>query len=216
MANGTAPLPSWLVAPRVSARSWLAAAAGLGCAATAYAGLYPQFDDGELRFIIALTAAPFGAAVVATAVGARTAPRAFGRAVFYAGLLGVASTILPAAILSHERFAEFPLLCVFGLFFGAPTGMIYGLPLGVLAALGHRHVGTPTHAAKDGASRIAGAWLCAAGLFALLGAVALGGSVLPTIAASTAASVGLVVLARGSVRVRRRSAWLGRVRAGLE
>ena len=63
MAHAPAPrsiaqLPTWLVDPRVSPRTWLAVAAGVGCAVTAYAGLYPQFDNGELRLVIALTSAP--------------------------------------------------------------------------------------------------------------------------------------------------------------
>ena len=43
-----------LVDPKVSARTWGAVAGGLGCAVVAYAGLYPRFDRGELRHVLAL------------------------------------------------------------------------------------------------------------------------------------------------------------------
>jgi hypothetical protein len=216
MTHDSAPLPAWLVDPSISARTWLAVAGGLGCAVTAYAGLYPQFDQGELRHVLALTSAPFGAAVIAAALSAKTAARAFGRTVFLAGLLGTASTIVPAALLARSHGGEFAMMAVFGVFFGAPTGMMYGLPLGVLAALGHRHVQTPTHAANDGAGRVAGTWLGAAGMVALLGVAALGGPLLPTIGALAAAFAGFVLLVRATLRQSRRAAWVARVRGGDE
>lgn len=216
MVHDPAPLPAWLVDPRVSARTWLAVAGGLGCAVTAYAGLYPQFDNGHLRLVIALTSAPFGAAVVATALSARSASWAFGRTVLLAALLGVVSTIAPAALLAGRETANFTVLCFMGAMFGAPTGMIYGLPLGVLAALGHAHVRPPTHTANDRGSRVAGAWLGAISVLALLGAVGLDGPLPTRVAPFAAGLVGFAVLVRASLRARRRAAWLDRVRKGDE
>ena len=216
MAHDPAPLPAWLVDPRVSARTWLAVAGGLGCAVTAYAGLYPQFDRGELRLVIALTSAPFGAAVVAAALSAKSASWAFGRTILLASLLGVVSTIVPAALLASRDTAEFAVLCFMGALFGAPTGMIYGLPLGVLAALGHAHVQPLTHTANDRASRVAGTWLGAISLLALIGAVGLDGPLLTVVAPLAVAFSGFAVLVRASVRAHRRAAWLDRVRKGDE
>jgi hypothetical protein len=224
-------LPSSLAAPRISARAWLALAAGVGCAACAYAGLYPRFDDGKLRVVLALTSAPFGAAVVAAALGATSAARAFWRTLFLAALLGMASIVLPAAILSNQKHGDLVIVCLFGFLFGAPTGLLYGIPLAILAADGHRHVQTATHVATDRAARAGGCWLIIFGLVALVGTQLLDtprteydremfrdgpASFWPSVVACMVAFAGVLSIARAMLRSRSRSAWLARVRAGLE
>ena len=216
MANGFSPLPAWLVEPRITPRVWLAIAGGLGCAVVAHAGLYPQFDSGRLRLVLALTSGPFGAAVMATALNAKTATRAFLRTVVLAAILGVASTVVPAILLSSSDGSELGVLAIVGVLFGAPTGLMYGLPLGVLTAAGHAHVPEPTHLGNDRASRLAGAWLATAGLFAMGGALAFDQPLAGILTAASAALAGLVVLVRGEAALRQKNAWLERVRSGRE
>jgi hypothetical protein len=226
-------LPSSLTAPRVSARVWLALAAGIGAGICGYAGLYPRFDDGALRIALALTCAPFGAAVVAAASSARTPGRAFGLALLFATILGVGSVVLPAALLTHDDVGQFVFGCVFGAFFGAPTGAFYGIPLALLANLGHEDVHAETHEATDRAARVAGIWLFCVGLVALAGTLALDGPRetagtaelgqaaratlhLPAYLACAASLAGVIVAVVASFRIRRRSSWIERVRSGLE
>lgn len=232
MRSSTVPLPPSLAAPQISARAWLALAAGVGCAVCAYAGLYPRFDDGKLRVILALTSAPFGAAVVAAALGARSAARAFGVTLLLAGLLGIASVMLPAAILSSRHGGnDFAAGCIIGAIVGAPTGVVYGIPLAILAALGHRQVRAQSHEATDRGARVSGSWLFFVALLGLLGTQALDQptmdydvtpyasippSPLPSIVACVAALGGVLLIAHATGRLRSREAWLGRVRVGLE
>lgn len=229
MRSAQAPLPSSLAPPRLSPRLWLALAAGLGTGVCGYAGLYPRFDEGSLRFVIALTSVPFAAAVVATSLGARTPRRAFGLAVLLSAILGVASTIVPAAILTSSHSSEFVPACMFGAFFGTPTGALYGLPLAVLSACGHRHVRAQTHEATDHAARVAGVWLFFVALLGLVGTLSLDEpkmdwaasvmmppSRLPALLAIAVGITGLAVSLRSLARQRNRSAWIGRVSAGLE
>jgi hypothetical protein len=228
MMHPTVLVPSF-AEPRVSARLGLALAAGLGCGVCAYAGLYPRFDDGALRVLLAATSAPFAAAVVAYSVSATSAARAFGRAVLLAGVLGTASIIVPAGILSRHDGGQFVAACAFGGLFGAFTGVLYGLPLAVLASAGHGHVRARTHEGTDRAARAAGIWLAVMSLIGLVGTRLLDkavmdwpgqtmtdASLLPTIVASSAILAGVVVAVRASLRLRRRNHWLERVRAGLE
>lgn len=231
MRSASGLLPSALAPPRLSARVWLALAAGVGCAVCAYAGLYPPFDDGKLRLVLALTSAPFGAAVVAAGLSARTASRAFGLTIVLAAVLGMASIMIPAAILMKDEHASYFVACGFGFFFGAPTGALYGIPLAILVACGHRHVRAQTHESTDHAARVAGTGLSLLALVALLAAVGLAHSTtsyaegvtleippssVPAIVAVVAILGSMFMLSHGVFRLRGREAWLARVRAGLE
>lgn len=233
-SNAGLLLPSSLTAPRLSARAWLALAAGVGAGVCGYAGLYPRFDDGSLRIVIALTSAPFGAGVVAAASSARTPGRAFGLALLLATILGMASVVLPAAVLMHDAVGQFVFGCVFGAIFGAPMGAFYGIALALLTKLGHEHVQAQTHEATDRAARIAALWLLVVGLVALAGTLSLDGAReaivagefqtraehaplhLPACVAVAGSLMGAVVTAVASWRIRRRSSWIARVRSGLE
>jgi len=217
-------------APRLSARVWLALAAGLGCGVCGYAGLYPRFDEGSLRLIVALTCAPFAAAVVAASLGATNAGRAFGRAVVLSAILGMAVTIIPAAVLTWDKSGQFVPACLFGAFFGMFTGAFYGLPIAVLCAVGHRHLKLGTYESTDRAARVAGVWLFLIALVGLAGTRALdhraldreteitedSPSPLPSMVACLVALGAVVSVVRSSVRLKRRGAWIGRVRVGLE
>ena len=204
-------------------------AAGIGAGVCAYAGLYPRFDGGALRAILALTSVPFAAAVVASSLSAPTDGHAFGRALGYATLLGTASTIIPAAILTRHGSDEFVIACIFGGFFGAITGALYGLPLAVLSAAGQRHVRAHTHESTDLAARAGGIWLLVVSLLGLAATHVLddpgttyGGEVLsapaglPPVIAGLGALGGLALIVRSTLRLRRRNAWIERVRAGHE
>jgi hypothetical protein len=229
MRPGTGLLPRSLSDSPIPARVWLALAAGAGCSVCAYAGLYPRFDEGSLRLVIALTSAPFAAAVVAYALSARSAARAFGKTVLVAALLGIASTLIPGAILTRNHPSEFVLVCFFGAFFGAGTGVVYGIPLAVLSALGHRHLHSETHEGTDRAARIAGAWLVVLAVIAITGTcvfdqskmdwdtnTSIPASRAPALAGCAAAITGALAMVVATLRLRRRKAWLDRVRSGLE
>ena len=207
----------------------MALAAGIGCGVCGYAGLYPRFDDGALRVILGATSVPFAAAVVASSLSARTAARAFGRALGFAGILGAASIIIPAAILARHNGGEFFFACAFGAIFGAVTGVLYGLPLAILVSAGHKHVHAQTHEATDRAARIAGLWLAVTALVGLAGTSLLDRPVMdwatqtmtypaaiPTIVACAALLGAVVTAVRATTRLKRRNAWVDRVRAGLE
>ncbi|MBX3191940.1 MAG: hypothetical protein KF819_33425 [Labilithrix sp.] len=220
-------LPSSIGRSRLSARMWAALAAGAGSAACAYAGLYPQFDGGSLRVVLALTSAPFAAAVVATSLSAASRGGAFARAIFLSVILGVASTILPAAILTYDGGSargQFVGAAVLGVVFGAPTGAIYGIPLGTLAALTHRHVHAWTDEATDRAARIAGIWLAVLSVGAFFASNALAeklafemtNSAIAVFATLSAIVVAVAVIVAASLRLRARARWIARVRSGLE
>lgn len=223
------PLPAFLARPSLSARLWAAIAAGIGGAACAYAGLYPQFDHGALRVVIALTCVPFAAAVVAAALSARSAAKAFARAIGLAAILGVASTMVPAAVLTHWRPSEFFAAAFFGAFFGAPTGLLYGLPLATLAACAWRHVHAPSRESSDRGARVASLWLVAVCGLALAATSMMDAPTLdyatdtmveaprgPSFVAAGALLASIAVLVWSTLRLRKRTSWIARVRDGLE
>jgi hypothetical protein len=231
MRDETALLPRSLSAPRISARVWLALAAGAGSAVCAYAGLYPRFDSGALRIIVALTSAPFAAAVLAASTDVKAPEKAFGRAVGLAVVLGMASTVIPSAILAGHGGGggAFLFACAFGAFFGGGTGLVYGVPLGILASSGYRHVAAQTHDGTDRAARVAGIWLFVVSLIGVAGTSLLDQptmdyatdamtepSRVPALVGSVIALAGVIVFVRATRRLRLRHAWIARVRAGRE
>lgn len=229
MRLGTDLLPSSLTDSPVSARLWLALAGGIGSGVCAYAGLYPRFDEGSLRVVIALTSAPFAAAVVAASLNAKSAARATGMTIATAALLGIASTLIPAGIITRNRPSEFVAACFFGVFFGAGTGVVYGLPLAILSTFGHRHVHAQSHEGSDRACRIAGIWLAIAAIIGVAGTCSLDMTKwnptlettvsevpAPAYAGGAAALVAALAVSGSTIRLRRRKMWLSRVASGLE
>jgi hypothetical protein len=206
---------------------WVAVIVGIGCAMCAYAGLYPRFDNGELRLLVAATAGPFGAAVAAFALAAKTWGRAFWRALAMSALLGVACTVLPGVCIAKDDTNALGIVALFGFFFGGPTGAIYGLPIAVLVAMTHKSVVDGSQQSNDRASRLAGVWLALGALFAGFctweldvkqGLSGLGpdtlASYVPFMVAGFAFVMGLVVMARATSRIDRRARWIERVRSG--
>jgi hypothetical protein len=110
----------------------------------------------------------------------------------------------------------------------AITGGLYGLPLAVLSAAGQRHVRADTHESTDLAERAGGIWLLVVSLIGLAAthvlddAGATSGEVLgapaglPAVIAGLGALGGLTLIVRATLRLRRRNAWIERVRSGLE
>ncbi len=229
MRSASTPLPPSVSRADLSARLWLALVAGLGCAVGASAGLYPRFDQGELRLVLMVITAPFAAGVVAAGLGAPTAARAVLRTLLCAALLGVAATILPAAILTRSQHIDFGVACFFGAVCGSITGIMYGLPLALLCALGHRHVRAGTHEATDRAAVAGGVWLLSVAPIGLAGTWLLDGPKMdyalgrmvdppgfPSAIACGAALCAVLLIVRGAVRLRTRASWIARVRSGLE
>lgn len=222
-------LPSFLSAPRISAKLWVAAAVGIGCMVSAYAGLYPRFDAGEFRILIALTSGPFGAAVAAYALGAKTWGGAFWRALLVSAVLGVASTVLPGMYMVRHDTNMLGVAALFGTMFGAPTGATYGLPIAVLVAMTHRRVVDGSQESNDRASRLAGVWLSLGAAFAAFVTWELDvkhfysmlerdslAAYVPAMVAGFTFVVGLVIVARASLRLQRRATWIDRVSEGGE
>lgn len=224
-------LPGFLRASRISARVWAAGAVGIGAAVAAYAGLYPQFDGGRLRLALAVTCGPFGAAVVAYALSGKTWGRAFWRALSMSAILGVAATVLPGILIAKGDVQMLGVVLMFGTFFGAPTGAVYGLPIAVLAAMAQRSVVQTSHASNDRAARLAAVWLVLASSCAAAGtwffdvkrylvySEEMGMAwtdLIPFVVAIATLVVGLALVVRASVRLRRRARWIARVQAGGE
>lgn len=221
-------LPSFVSSSRVEASVWAAVAAGLPVSLAAFAGLYPQFDGGRLRLLLAATTGPAAAAIVTTALRGRRAPSAAAvRTLGMAAVGGVACTVLPAAALSFDGGAgTFLLACTFGVFFGSITGLVYGAPLALLAGIMARHARAGCSDGDDRAARVAGLWSAAAGVAVL--AWVLGGlerrglslglelHALAVPAAASLLVVGALVAAAAHARVARRARWLARVERGLE
>lgn len=229
MRSASAVLPPAVSTPRISARLWLVLAAAVGAGVCGYAGLYPRFDDGKLRLVLALTCAPFAAAVTAASLGAKSAEGAMARAVALSALLGMAAVVLPAAMLTGHGSGEFFAACVFGGFLGAIVGALYGLPLGILCAGGWRNARTGTQVTTDRAARLAGGWLVMISLVGLLGTLLLdqekwdwegrlvaASSTSAWMLAAGGALAGVFMVVHALVRARRRASWVVRVRAGLE
>jgi hypothetical protein len=221
-------LPAWLAErrPRRSARFWLVLAAALGAGACGYAGLYPRFDGGALRAVIGLTSMPFAGAVVAASLNARTPQKTIALAFGFSAILGMGSTVVPALLLSGGDLAQFFMVCLFGAVFGAMSGALYGAPLALLARLGRNHMRVSTHDGVDRAARLAGIWLSCIALVALGGTLILDARILreaplsmgsfPATVAAAVGVAGAAIALAASLRLRRRAAWVGRVRAGLE
>ena len=228
MSSAPGLLPSPLAPSQVPARLWLALAAAVGCGACGYAGLYPRFDDGSLRIVLGLTSAVFGAFVAGAAVSARTPSRAFGLSLLFAAILGVVSTVIPSAILTHGKPSETIFTVFFGSFFGAPTGVMYGIPLGILASCGQRYVHAKTHDATDRAARLGGFWLVAVAAIALATTLTFDraqmdwasstmkdATRIPAVLAVMAMAAGVATIVQSFVRQSARTQWLDGVRAGL-
>jgi hypothetical protein len=216
------PLPRSLLTRRLSPRAWAVLSASVGGFASGFAGLYPRFDDGKLRLVLAVTAAFFAGALVAGATARRSRAAAFALAVAVATVLGVGATILPAAILAAEdnHGGIFVAGLFFGTIFGAPTGFVYGLPLALLSAIVQPAVASGSLGAADRAARASGLWLVPVALVALAGTLALDAPradvVAPSALALLASVLGLVVAVAGHVRLARRASWVSRVSSGGE
>lgn len=150
----------------MSATMWVGLAASIGGASAALGGLYPQFDDGKLRVLLGITAATFAGPLVAWASRAGSWGHVVARLLGVAMLLGIAATV-PAAmiLLDGNVFAAVYGIIALGFIFGSITGLLYGIPLAILAAVAQRNVADASHTGNDRAQRAAGLWAMAIGAF---------------------------------------------------
>ena len=228
--SAQALLPSSFSPLRLTARQLLAASGGLGCASWSLAGLYPQFDGGSLRVVLAFSSLVFGGMVSVWAVKAQTRSLAFGRALGLAAALGFMSTLLPLAILSATDRGGVALGIFFGAMFGIPTGLFYGVPLGILAAATHRGVNADSRDGTDRAAKAAGFWLAPMALVAIVFSLSTAyvryapptEGIEQLLAATPALLAGLVFLAavvlvvRAFARLGARRKFVARIAAGEE
>ncbi len=152
-------LPKSVLSSPASARRRVAAIAAAASAACALAGCWFRFGDGlAIRTSLGLTSAVFGALTLHVALGAKSAWGAALRALGVSTVLGTASIVLPSAFVAGDEHVPFMACVVFGAFFGAFTGFVYGLALAALAGLTWRDVRAFTHEGADHAARTAAVW----------------------------------------------------------
>lgn len=219
MLTSAAPvLPPFSKPSTLTARHWAIAAGGLGSGLCAFAGLYPQFDHGSLRVIIAASSVAFGMLVMWLVLKLSSRPWSAMLAVGLATLAGVGTTVIPSLTLwGGTRAEELATYLMFGVIFGAPVGFAYGLPLGLLAAIVHPSVyGTSLDATDRGKLR-AGLWMMAVIAIAIAGIetqtdVPITVTAIVGIAGVICVTFTLLV----ALRLRSRSSWTSRIRAGLE
>ncbi|AKU99626.1 hypothetical protein AKJ09_06290 [Labilithrix luteola] len=200
-------------------------AASLACASVAYAGFYPTFDGGELRLLLGISTALLAPVVIHVAMNSPRRKFAVIRTLTLATALGAASTLVPATILlSNSHGGEvLGVVCTLGVLAGLPTGFAYAIPLAFLVYLTYPLVQAKTYDAADRVTMRAGTWTAAGGAFALVVSTWLMKSmtershdVLPPWVALATVAAGVVATVVGDVRLRRRAAWVARVRQGLE
>lgn len=232
-----APLPTLLRPARVSPRGWVIAASSLAAAVAGFSGLYPQLDGGKLRPILAFTAALFAPAIVGASSRLGSRAKAIGATFALAAVLGVVATVIPAAILTlGDRLpgSMFALAMMFGLALGAPTGLVYAIPLAVLGGAAHPHL--KADARLDSGARVArfaGTWLAFVSMFGFAVTFTLDASrlsylyyaptilevfyvVSPAVLAALVALVGIGVAVRAHLHLRAAHRFVARVEAGRE
>lgn len=152
-------LPKSVLSSPAQARARISAIAGAACAACALAGCWVRFDDGlGIRLVLGITSAVFGALSIRVALGAKSAWAAVGRALGLSTVLGIASIVLPSAFVAVDERVPYVACVIFGSFFGAFTGVAYGIVLAALAALVWRDANAWTHEGADRALRGAAGW----------------------------------------------------------
>jgi hypothetical protein len=206
---------------RLSATMWASLLGAAGAGTAAFAGLYPQLDDGKLRPLLAVTSAFFAAPLVAWASRARSRSAAVGRMLGVACVLGVAAAVPPALVLllfDGGLGAVIFGMLFFGVILGAPTGLAYGALLAGPAAMAHGKDGS--HAATDRVQRACGVWLACVSALAAVASLGLSGrdayGAAPTVASGAMVLVALACTGVAHRRLRRREAWIARVREGRE
>jgi hypothetical protein len=205
---------------KISATMWVGLAGSVGAGTAAFAGLYPQLDDGKLRLLLAAIAAFLGGPLAAWASRARSWGHVTGRLLGVAAVLGIAATVPPAIALLG--FAASPLavlygVLIFGVVLGAPTGMSYGVPLAIIASIGRRHAADESHTGTDRAQRAAGIFMIVIGTFSAGVAPRLNTEwTLPFVVSLVVVASGIVIAVRAQLRVRERAGFVWRVTSGLE
>jgi hypothetical protein len=194
------------------------AAGTIGPAVAACAGLYPQFDDGKLKPVLALTTGAL--AFVVTRMALRTPSRlaSIGCAIGVSMVLGIANTIIPAYLVTHEGAStgEFGVALLFGVMFGGPVGLFYGLVLAGLVGPVHPNLQRTSLDAADRVKVHAGIWCAIVAALSSRAGFAIGGSFAGPLLAAAVAVAGFAVAGIHRWRLHARRSWTRRVRAGLE
>lgn len=226
-------VPKSVLSSPTKARARIAAIAGAAAGGCALAGCWIRFDDGlAFRASLGLTSAVFGALTLVVALGAKSAWGAVGRALGLSIVLGVASVLIPSVLVASSDRIPFVACLVFGSFFGAFTGFVYGLFLAALAGITWRDANAWTHEGADRATRTAAGWALFPSALALATAVAHDREPISEWAADRAreahdvamplgllgfafaVGVAAVAFARAELRIVKRRRWLGMVVAG--
>lgn len=213
-----AALPSSIVSSPRRARLRVAVVAGAAVSACALAGCWPRFADNVLlRATLGVTSAVLGAVVLVIALCARSRAGAAARALGMSVVLGFVSTIPPSMILAWEDSQGFGAYLVFGFFFGSFTGLVYGVPLAILAERTWDDVQAWTHDGTDRATRTAAFWA----IFPILVAfgASLGFDVTPLAMLGACGAFAAFVIAGlafawSQARIAQRRAWVARIASG--
>jgi hypothetical protein len=227
-------IPRTVLSSPESARRRVVAIAAAGSMCAALAGIWLRFEDGLLmRLTIATTSAFFGAIATSVALKAKNGHLAAGRALGLSILLGIASTVIPSAILaSSQNGTPFAACLIAGVFFGGFVGFWYGIGLAILCSLVWRHLDASTHDGADRATRVAALWALVPLFFSVLVAISDGQRVLSEYASESDRAAHAVAMPLGlagaaivfavaglslvvaEVALSRRRRWLSRVTAG--
>jgi hypothetical protein len=130
-------------------------------AAAGFAGIFPRFEDGVVvRTVIAMTAGLLAVYVVRFSRRAETPFGAFVLALVLAAIGGVVTSIagLFALSIEHLDTRNFGTGLAFSFILGAPTGLVYGAPLGILLAVTHRRAARPNLDDAERAASRAALW----------------------------------------------------------
>ncbi len=209
-------VPHHVRASRIAPETVAMTTAGALAAAMGAGGLYPQLDDGKLRWLVGALAGALAAFVVRTALRGRTSDHAALRALGLSAALGVLLAFTCGVVLYGGHGAEgFLMLALFAFPFGGIPGTVYGVPLLVIAATARtaQLVGAADAVAR--ARRTAGLVTAFASVLALLPAV-YGMKGLDVAVLLGAAILGCAIAIEAQVEVVRRAAWVQRVRRGDE
>lgn len=209
-------VPSHVRASRFAPESVAVATAGALVASLGAAGLYPQMDDGKLRWFVGAAAGTLAMLIVRKAARARTSFHAAVHALVLSAVLGTVLAWTCGMVIFGGRDVEGAFaLALFAVPFGGIPGAVYGLPLVVIAATARagRLAGAADAFAR--ARRSAGLTIALASLPGLFPALHGTEGILYGLLLGTVV-LGALLAGEAQIEILRRGAWVRRVRRGDE
>lgn len=191
----------------------------MGVGTCALVGLYPLFDEGRLRVVLGLTTAAFGGVVMWLSLHTKSRAGAIASTIGLSTVLGAVNTFLPAVLLwsrGTSDVAQLGAMLFFGLIFGVPTGLGYGLALAPLVALVHRPHRPESWDVVDNAKLRAAMWTAVLAAMAFLGGATLDAPLAALTVALGVFAASVCLAGIVAFQDHARQAWTSRVRRGLD